>query len=96
MLVPESLLQGMKRAALGEPFDREDFVTVNLRREHRARLGRLPIQNHRAGAANRGLTADMCPGETENVSYVVNQQKSRFNFGLMRNSVDGDSNRFFH
>src|SRR3989441_5370693 len=48
MLLPETLLDRMEIAVLGEPFDGRDRRAVRLHREERARLHRLPVHEDRS------------------------------------------------
>jgi len=48
---PEAFLHRMELAVVDEPFDRDDLGAVRLHREHRARLDRVAVNQHRARAA---------------------------------------------
>ena len=73
VLRDESLLDGMELAVRLEAFDRPDFSAVRLHREHGARLHRFPIQQDRAGAAVRRVTADVRPGQAEVLPEEMNE-----------------------
>src|SRR5687768_15204300 len=73
----ESQLQGMKRAALRplpaaralrQTFDRRKLPAVHLGRQHETRAHGLTVQQHRAGATDTVLAADVRPREAELVS----------------------------
>src|SRR5881227_4387785 len=92
VVLPERLLQRVQRAvpALRHSLDRLDVAAVRLRRQHRAALHRLAVQEHRAGAAVRGVTADVGAGQAKVVAQVVDEQKPRLHFRLARLSIDSD------
>src|SRR5262245_2922310 len=89
--VPESLLHRMQIPVRCQPLDRSDGGAVGLHREYRARLDRLAVHQHRAGAANAGLAADVGAGQSKAIAQVVNQQETRFDVMLARRVVDGES-----
>src|SRR5881227_1069791 len=92
VVLPERLLQRVERAvpALRHSLDRLDVAAVRLRSQHRAALHRLAVQKHRAGAAVRGVTADVGAGQAKVVAQVVDEQKPRLHFRLARLSIDSD------
>src|SRR5215813_13188676 len=49
-------------------------MPVRLGGEHGARLDRLAVEQHRAGAAGRRLAADVGRGEVRNVAQEVHEQ----------------------
>src|SRR5262245_13080508 len=59
VLLVECLLQRVQHAALLEAFDRQHVGAVALHCQHRARLDRHAVDVNRAGAAVRGLAADV-------------------------------------
>ena len=60
MMLAEGLLHRMQRRAIGgQPLDGLDLMTVGHHRKRRAGLHRLAVQVHDAGAALRGVAADM-------------------------------------
>src|SRR2546423_7279304 len=91
VLVPERLLDRVQRAVRGRhALDRLDLVAVGLDSEERARLDRLAIHVHRAGAALAGVAADVRAGQAGHVPEVVDQEESRLDLGLAVPAVDGD------
>src|SRR5690242_8388694 len=91
VLLGEALLHRMELAALLQAFDRGDLAAVRLHGEHGARLHRLAVQVHRAGAAVAGVAADVGPGHAEVLADEVHEQESRLDFGLAHRAVDGDA-----
>src|SRR5690349_9724531 len=79
----------MELAALLQALDRGDLAAVGLHREHRARLHRLAVEVHGAGAAVAGVAAHVGPGHAEILADEVHEQKARFDFGLAHRAVDG-------
>ena len=59
---------------VGQALDREDVGTIGLHREHRAALHRLAVDMHGARPARRCVATDVCAGETEVLTQVLDQQ----------------------
>ena len=53
----------------------------SCKREHGARLDRLAVDMHDAGAALRGVAADMRAGEPQLLAQQLHQQGARIDFG---------------
>jgi hypothetical protein len=62
-----TLLQRMRLAGRGQAFDGGDLAPVGLHGEHGARFHRLPVDEHRAGAAIRGVTTHVGPGQAKSL-----------------------------
>src|SRR4030081_849638 len=62
VLVPEGLLQGMKRRSLGEALDRGDLRPIGLNREDGAGLHAVAVEFDGARPAIAGVTANMRAG----------------------------------
>src|SRR5262249_46511226 len=77
-------------AVLREAFDRGHLGAVCLHREHRARLHRLAVEQHRARAARRRVAADHRALEAEAVAQEVREQLPRLDLRLALFAVDGD------
>src|SRR5262249_22911901 len=88
VLLGEALLHGMQLAALLQPLYGGDFRPVGLHCKHGARLDRLAVHDHRAGAAMRGVAADVRAGHPEHFPDEVHQQQARLDFGFVRRAVD--------
>ena len=80
--VPKRLLHGVQLPPPGEAFDRRDRSTVRLGREHEARLHRLAVDQHGAGAADTLLAADVGPVELELVAQEVDEQSAALDDAL--------------
>ena len=63
---------------------------VGLRGEHRARLHRLAVDEHRARAARRRVAADLGAGEPARLPQEVHEQGAVLDFVRLRGAVDGD------
>ena len=59
------------------------------RGQHGARLHRDAIDQHQAGAALRGVAADMGAGEAQVVAQELDQQRAVLDIGRDRLAVDG-------
>src|SRR5262245_16552013 len=64
----EGLLHRMQLAVRGQPLDGGERRAVGLRRQHRAALDRLAVDEDGAGPAARGVAADVRAGQPERVS----------------------------
>src|SRR5215468_6545488 len=91
VLLGEALLHRMQLSALLEAFDRTHLRTVCLHCEHRARLHRLTVEYHGAGAAMRGVAADVGTREAQPLPDEMNQQQPRLDFGGVRGPIYGHS-----
>ena len=65
VLLVERLLHRVQLAVRGEALDRRHLAAVGLHGEHRARLHRLAVEQHRARAAGGRVAADVRPLEPE-------------------------------
>ena len=81
MVVLERLLHRMQLAALREALDGRDVGAVAGDRERRAGLDRLAVDMDDAGAALRGVAADMRAGQAQVFAQELNQQRARINIG---------------
>ena len=77
----------MQLAVVRESFDRGHLGAVGLRRQHRARLDRLAVDEHRAGSAQARLAADVGSGQPEHFSEVVHQEQAGLHGVLMLASI---------
>src|SRR5262245_25488533 len=81
----------MQGPAAGQPFNREELVTVGLDSEHRARLhGSTAVHHHDAAAAARRVAADMRAGQAAVFTQEIREQRARLNVALIHRAVDGD------
>src|SRR5436190_18150899 len=74
--LPERFLDGMQLAVGREPLDRRHIGAVGLDRQYRARLHGLAVDQHRAGAADARLAADMRPGQAAHVAQEVDEESA--------------------
>ena len=86
----EAGLQRVQRAVLLQALDRHELLAVGLHREHRARLHRAAVHEHGAGAAVRGVAADVGAGQPQILAEQVDQQQARLDVGLVLLAVDGE------
>ena len=69
LLVDDRLLHRMQRAVGGgQPFDRDDVPVAHGVRQHRARIVRHIVDEHRAGAALGAVAAKLGAGEPQLVA----------------------------
>src|SRR6266700_4324677 len=90
--VLESLLHRRELAAVAQPLDGRDLVTVDADREQQARPNRLAVQQHSACATDTVFAADVCAGEPHVVAQAVREQAPRRDSHGMRRTVDDQSN----
>ena len=95
-MVPERLLDRVERVLPGEPLDGGDFRPVRLHREDGAGLHRLPVHEDGAGAALRGVAADVRPGQPQPVAQQVAEEEARLHFVFGGLAVDGDADAVVH
>src|SRR5207237_402089 len=88
VLLMESLLDGVQLPVRGETLDRGELRAVGLDAEHRARLDGLAVEQHRAGAARRGVTADVRAGQPQPLAKDVDEKLPRLEVEVMGSSVD--------
>ena len=88
MLLPEGRLQRMHFVGRSEPFDRGDRPPLGLNRQDVATLHRVPVEMDGAGAALRGVAADVGAGEVELVPQHVDQEIPGLGVDLPGRSVD--------
>jgi hypothetical protein len=94
MLLVESDLDRRERATLHEPFHRLDVATVDLDGQESARLDRLSIEQHGAGAAAGGVATDVCARKGEVDPQEVDQEDARLHVAAFLGAVD--SHGHFH
>src|SRR6266446_4220507 len=91
MVLMERGLNRMQGATAGrEPFDRRDRRTVGHHGKNRTGLGGLSVDIDGAGAALRGVAADIGSREAEIVAQQMNQKLARFHGSGMAHPVDVD------
>src|SRR5262249_1790688 len=91
VLFGEALLHRVELAALLQALDGSDLRAVGLHREHGARLDRLAVELNSAGAAVRGVAADVRAGHAENLAQQVHQQQARLDLRLPHRPVYRDA-----
>src|SRR5438067_4366233 len=90
VLLPEAFLHGVELAVLLEALDGSDLMSVGLHGEEGARLHRLPLEQHGAGAAVGGVAADMRSGHAQVLAQEVDEEQARLDLRLLGVAVDGD------
>src|SRR5438552_1736936 len=80
----------MQLAAGREALHRRDGVAVGLYGEHRARLDRHAVNQHRTGSAVGRVAPDMGAGEPDRLAEEVHQQQPRLDIGSVLRSVYRD------
>ncbi len=79
---------GCSSSPLRQAFDGADFAAFGLHREHQARAHRLAVEQHRAGAADAVLAADMGSGLAAFVADRVHQRAARIDAHAVAAAVD--------
>src|SRR5712671_1013154 len=87
VLLPERFLDGVELAVLLQALHGADVRAVGLYRQHRARLHRLAVQEHRAGAAVGGVAADVRPGQPQILAEQMDQEQPRLDVDSMTRAV---------
>src|SRR5260370_27185796 len=87
VLLPETFLHGMQLGVLLKAFDRGHLAALGLHREHRARLDRLAVEQHRARPTVRGVEADVRARQAQVFTQEVHEQEPRGNFGGLPRAV---------
>ena len=77
VMLHEGALQRIELVAVRQAFDGADLLAVRLHREHQARAHRLAVDEHRAGAADAVLAADMRAGLPAILADRVGQRAPR-------------------
>ena len=74
VMLAEGFLHRMQRRAIGgQPLDGPDLVSVRHHRERGAGFDRLAVEMHDAGAALRGVAADMGTGQPQILAQKLHQ-----------------------
>src|SRR5216684_5549557 len=83
VMLAERFLHRMQRRAVGgEALDGLDLVPVSHHRERGAGLDSLAVEMHDAGAALRGVTADMGAGQPKIFAQKLHQQGAGVDIGV--------------
>src|SRR5207244_5677108 len=90
VLLAERLLQRRQRAVLSEALDGLQLVPVDLGGEHQTGADGDAFEDHRAGAADAVLAADVGTGEAEPVAEEVRQEQPRLDGLAPVAPVDAD------
>ena len=88
-MLAEGFLHRVQSAVRGKPLDGGDGRAVHGDRERRAGLHRLAVEMHDAGAALRGVAADMGAGQPQVLAQELHQQRARVDIGRHRIAVHG-------
>src|SRR5437899_11440440 len=89
VVLPERLLDRVQLSVLLQAFHRGDLRALGLDGEDRARLHRIAVEQHRAGAAVRGVAADVRAGQAQVLAEQVDEQQPRLDLHAVRSAVDG-------
>lgn len=92
IMVKEGFLERMKLVPICQTFDREDFLTINLRGEHKARIHSLSVHQDRACTALTDLTSPFCARQAQLLPQQIKECQVRANFKLVFSVVDGRCN----
>ena len=81
---------GCSVSPLASPSTVRSLPAVGLDREHQAGADRLAVEDHRAGAADAVLAADMGAGLAAVVADGIDQRLARLDADVVRAAVDGE------
>src|SRR6476469_4610685 len=87
VLLVERLLHGVERVGSGQPLDGGDRGAVGLGRQHRARLHRLAVDEHRARPTARRVAADLGAGDPALLAQELHEQRARLDVVGLRPAV---------
>src|SRR5262245_46043951 len=90
MLLPKRLLHRVQRIGAAERLDGLDPRAVCLHCQAKARARGQTVEEHRAGAANPVLAADMGTGEAELMTQKVAQEEAWLDASLIADAVHGN------
>ena len=90
MVAVERVLQRVHVAVGGQALDRGDLAAVGLGGQQRARLHRLAVEQHGAGAARRRVASHVGAGQPEGLSEEVHEERARLHIGFAWRPVHGD------
>src|SRR5688572_16699182 len=95
VVIPERLLHGVQRVAVGDALDGGDARAVQLNGKHEAGAYGLPVVEHRARAAHAVLAAHVRAREPEALAKKVGESEPRLDRALVAVPVhrDGDGAR---
>src|ERR671912_1455187 len=82
VLLVERRLHGMPTAVLRETLDRRDLTPIGLHREHRARLDRLTVHEHRARPAVGRVAPDHGPRQVQLLAQEMHKQHPGLDLAL--------------
>ena len=80
----------MQLAITGQAFDGQDLGATSLHGQDGAGLDRQAVQEHRAGAALRGVTADVRARQANHVADVVHKQEAGLHVVRALRAVNGE------
>ena len=93
VMLAEGFLHRMQRRAVGgQPLDGPDLVAVGHDRERGAGLHRLAVEMHDAGAALRGVAADMGARQPQIFAQKLDQQGTGVDIGVYGITVHDQGN----
>src|ERR1051326_1467463 len=88
VMLAERRLQRRQAFVERQTFDGNDLGAFGLYRQHQTGADRGAVDQHRAGAANAVLAADMGAGQPQRVAQAIGQGQARFDFDLDGLAVD--------
>src|SRR5207248_4104622 len=91
VLVPESLLDGMELAGLGDALDGGDLPALELHGEERAALDGLAVDEHRARSALARVAADVRARQTQHIAQEMHEEEPWLDLASEVGPVDVDA-----
>src|SRR5260370_25984990 len=83
VLLVKALLDRVELSVFLEALDGRDVAAVGLDREHRAGLDRHSVEQHRTGAAVRGVAPDVGAREAQALAQEVDEQQARLDLARL-------------
>ena len=95
-IIDERLLYGVQPAFLSQALNCGDLRTIGGHRQHDARGGHRPVNQHGASAANPHAAAFLGARKAQIVAQAVDQQAAGWNIQLMFRAINFEANVLVH
>src|SRR5581483_10274495 len=84
----ERFLQGMQFVFVAQAFDSQNLAPVVVEGEKRAGAHRLAVEQHRAGAADLNIAAELRASQSKLLAHELQQRQPRLDLRAPLHSVD--------
>src|SRR5688572_19384104 len=88
VMLAKRRLQRRQRVVVGKPLDRDHLGAFRLRGQHQAGAHGVAVDDHRAGAADAVLAADMGTSEPQMMTQAIGERGARLDIDTDRLAVD--------